>query len=44
MLEIIFEKILQKVLGNYLEGLDKKNLSLGVLIFKELTHILGLEW
>lgn len=30
MFEGILEKVLQRALGNYLEGLDKNNLSLGV--------------
>ena len=30
MFEGILEKVLQRAFGNYIEGLDKKNLSLGV--------------
>jgi hypothetical protein len=33
MFESILEKVLQRTLGDYLEGLDKKNLSLGVYCF-----------
>ncbi len=32
MFEGILERVLQRALGDYLEGLDKKNLSLGVRI------------
>ena len=32
MFEGILERVLQRALGDYLEGLDKKNLSLGVFL------------
>jgi hypothetical protein len=32
MFEGILEKVLQRALGDYLVGLDRKNLSLGVWI------------
>ena len=44
MFEGILERVLQRALGDYIEGLDKRNLSLGVSHLYQLKYLSGLEW
>ena len=43
MFESIIEKILQDQFGKYLEGIDKDNLHLGVILVHFFIYRCGLE-